>query len=151
MPVGKLRYEAGDGKVWHFRFTNEVIYDYEKMNHGVSIGVLISQGTLSMMTVVDLLSLALSGLPGATKKLEKKRRLVLKMMDQASEKLPWWQEKVFVEGLGVVMMDEEQLSDVKEQIADAKDEDDDGDGDGEDTADAEDPSTTDGESDKSEQ
>lgn len=149
MPVGKLRYEASDGKVWNFRFTNEVIYDYEHMNHGVSIGTLISQGTLSMMTVVDLLALAVTGLPGATKKLEKKKKLVLKMLDQASEKLPWWQEQVFVKGLGVVMLDDEQLADVKEQIEENRGDDDDEDG--EDTADAEDPSTTDGESDKSEQ
>ncbi len=132
MAVGRFRHEVGKD-VFHFKFDHNAIYEFEKQNNGVAIGHLVP-GTVAVGMCVDLLALSITGLPGNEKTLEKKRLMVLKMMDRSKKSVQWFQEKV-LEGIGVMIFDDETRADAG--MTDDKSDDDDAET-------AEDPSHVDG-------
>ncbi len=137
MAVGKFRHEAGK-QVFNFRFNHSAVYEFEKQHGGAAIGHLIP-GTIAVSMCVDLMALSLTGLPGKEKTLDKKRRMVLKMLDDSTENIQYFQEKV-LEGIGVMLFDKDELNEAKAAIGGSGDEDPDGD----DDEDDEDPSDVDG-------
>ena len=136
MAVGKFRHQ-NKNKVFHFRFNHEAIYEFEKMHGGAAIGHLIP-GTISVGLTVELLALSITGLPGKDKKIELKRKIVLKMLDLAEENMTYFQEQV-LEGIGVMIFNDEQMAKIK-----SRGEDDENDDDDETEDEPEDPSTVDG-------
>ncbi len=133
MAVGRFRHQVGED-VFHFKFDHNAIYQFEKQNNGVAIGHLVP-GTIAVGMAVDLLTLSITGLPGKEKTLEKKRLIVLKMMDRSEESVQWFQEQV-LEGIGVMIFDDETRADAG--LTDDEDPDDDK------AEPTEDPSTVDG-------
>ena len=140
MAVGKFRYQTkqknGEISVFHFRFNHEAIYEFEKIHGGQAIGHLIP-GTISVGLTVELLALSITGLPGKDKSIEAKRKIVLKMLDLATDNMTYFQTQV-LEGIGVMIFDEEQMARVKGGTVDDDDDDDD------DAEEPELPSTVDG-------
>ncbi len=134
MAVGKFRHEVGQD-VFHFKFDHNAIYQFERMNNGVAIGHLVP-GTIAVTMAVDLLALSITGLPGKPKSLDKKRLIVLKMMDRSEQSVQWFQEQV-LEGIGVMIFDDETKADAG--LTDGEESDDD-----DETEPTEDPSTVDG-------
>ncbi len=137
--VGKFTYETkhknGETSLFHFRFNHAAVYEFEKAHGGTAIGHLVP-GTISVTLTVELLALSITGLPGKEKSIEAKRKIVLKMLDLATDNLTYFQEHV-LEGIGVMIFNDEQMAKIRGES-------DDDDDDGETEDEPEDPSTVDG-------